>query len=512
MTIKLAGRWLAVVCMSVILLSFLVRFVIADDQSYWYDELFRVYEVKGSLVEIGEEARRETIPPTYATLLFLWVRFGQFFGLSGTSELWTHVLSLLLVSVGTVGAWLGLRRAGISPAVMWAGLTAVSLSGFTLVYSLETRDYALLLAGSLGATAYAAVIVTQLRRGDQVDAWWTWTAWGFVAASSHVFGALLVLCQAGALLIFATDRRSRHLMAPLARSVLLAISVQVLWLGYGLVATSGFAQATSWIEAPGLSDIVHWFTTAFASGYLRMDPGGYVWIGRLGVLVVFVLLIAAAVMHALTRPDRSSTESESDVSESERADLVVAQYLATVAVAMFVGVFLISQLVHVWTLRNMIAVLPAVSWATVFFIVWLARTPVLRMVMAWTIVVAAGAGAVVALSEMTVPYKKDVRAFGEYYLAMREADPEAVYQYGKGGRRMPYLLAFATQQPVELFESGKATAVDGNRQLLIGRGTSGGDPAQYRRRLEKLERIVDRDDCIVVYFPLTVALQCPALE
>ena len=120
-------------------LTFWMRFVLADQESYWLDELFSVEQYVVLAGTVGEAIRSlaETSvhPPVYQFLLYYWVEF------IGSTETATRTLSNLFVTVAVVVLHRLVGRAhgrGIAnaTAIVFALCYAVTFFG------LETRSYA----------------------------------------------------------------------------------------------------------------------------------------------------------------------------------------------------------------------------------------------------------------------------------------------------------------------------------------------------------------------------------
>src|SRR5437764_12078290 len=76
-----------------------------------------------------------------------------------SSEAWTRSLSTIISLVAVLVTYVGLRPLDLGRHVRWAMTTATAAGAAWVVYSLETRNYALLLLGATGIT------ITTLRAG-----------------------------------------------------------------------------------------------------------------------------------------------------------------------------------------------------------------------------------------------------------------------------------------------------------------------------------------------------------
>lgn len=128
---------------AVLALAAAMRFWGLGRESLWWDEAYSVAWSQHDYAWILDlMVNRDYHPPEYYFLLHAWM---QAFG---SSEVAVRSLSALL-GVAGVGAAYMLGRAMFRPAVGLIFAVLVSVSGFHLYYSQETRSYALLFATSV---------------------------------------------------------------------------------------------------------------------------------------------------------------------------------------------------------------------------------------------------------------------------------------------------------------------------------------------------------------------------
>jgi len=258
-----ARRFSAFLALAVVVVAggVLLRLALLGRQSYWIDELYSVNQSNGSLRQLLQVGSSEVHPPLYALLLWAWMKIG------GSSEAWTHLLSTIIAVVAVVVTHAGLRPLDLGRHVRWAMTTATAAGSAWAVYSLETRNYALLLLGAAGLTVTTLRAALLARRGAApaarlVLAWFGWT---LLAATSHPFGAVLS-AGAVAVLVGAVARSgSGHRLrtASVWAGAALAGCIPLMaWTVHG-VHDPEFAAGTRWIRAPGAQDVWDLVTTAF---------------------------------------------------------------------------------------------------------------------------------------------------------------------------------------------------------------------------------------------------------
>jgi hypothetical protein len=437
-----------VMAAAVIAAALIVRLAALGRQSYWIDELFSVNESAGGVGTMLKIGSTEVHTPFYAALLLVWMRIG------GTAATWTRLLSTLCLVASVAVSYQGLRGIRLNGHVRWALTAATAANGVSIVYSLETRSYALLLLGSVGLT------VTTLRAAldtvcDQVVRRLTylcWLGWSLLAATAHLFGAILTLGAVAVLIAVGLRRGSRsgRMRRALTWPALAAVgcSLQAGWLLHGL-GTPGFAAGTNWLWAPGAQDVWDLVTSTFSSGGLTRHRDGFAWTSPVGAGLAAALCLAAAGYGYLARrraagpPPTTGTgrpapldspaaagpaASEPGTVEAPAAAVLIA-LLAIVAVAAF-G---ISQWKHLWSLRNMVVITPAMLWAVICLAAWVTGSAAGRRWVATAAIVLLGVSLVPTALDLSRPYKNDFRGLFDYLIAVREREPAATFVFFGSG-------------------------------------------------------------------------------
>ncbi|MFZ0160266.1 MAG: hypothetical protein WAL50_14665, partial [Kineosporiaceae bacterium] len=380
----------------VIAAALAVRLCLLGRQSYWIDELFSVNQAAGPFGTMLSRGSTEVHPPLYAAMLWIWITIG------GPGEAWTRLLSTACAVLAVVVTHQGLRGVRLGGEVRWALTAATAASGVSIVYSLDTRPYALLLLGSVGLTAAtlrSALCMLDgrpLRRGVYA----AWTAWSLLAATSHLFGAFLTLGAASVLAAVGlrSDARDRGRRAGTWAGLAAAgCSAQIAWLVSG-VTRPGFASGTAWIQAPDGQDVWDLVTTTFGSGGLTPRSDGFAWTSPAGVIMMIGVIGGAALPLVAARlgyPARSAVAATT----SEAAAAAVLLAVATVVTG---SAFVLAQWTHVWTLRNLVVVTPALAWGAICLAASAARSAAGRG--------RVGAVAVAMLGLLLVPTTLDLRA------------------------------------------------------------------------------------------------------
>jgi hypothetical protein len=439
---------LTLLCVLVVAAAVVVRIAFVANQSYWTDELFSVHETSGSFGRLLTIGRTEVHTPLYAILLWIWQH------LAGSSTVWTRLLSALLGLASVLAAQLCLRGAGVSLQARRLAVAVTAANGFGIVYAQEDRPYALVL---LGATGFTAVTLTRLvavrgRRASGWRSWAPWLAWGLLTATAHLLGAVLVGVVTLALASAAWPRGGVRSAARETVLGAVALVPQLAWLVVG-VGRSGFASGTSWIVPPRPADVWLLLTTVFGAGRLTPRADGFAWTSPLGVVAVGVVLALGTVLAVRRLPaaglplprqrasaavDRSPVrwspvhrspvrladrEPDGDI----RLDLRLGAVLLGIAAATVAGTYAVSQVVHIWTLRNLIVVVPALTWGAVWVAAALPATRRGRRAVAGTVLVATLLSLGALAHDLDRPYKTDWRALVHYLEQVRAEDPTATF-------------------------------------------------------------------------------------
>ncbi len=423
----------------VVLAAGVIRVALAARQSYWTDELFSVEQASHGVAHLLTVGRTEVHTPLYATLLWVWE------GIGGTHVAWTRLLSVLLGFAAVLAAQLCLRRAEVSQQARLLAVALTAASGFGIVYAQEDRPYVLVLLGATGLTAVTLERLAALERGGSGSGrgWLVWFAWALLSATAHLLGAALVVVLATGLVALAWRAGRVRAAAPAMALGAVALLPQLAWIVTGL-GRSGFAGGTAWIRAPRLDDVWLLLTTTFGVGGLTPRADGFAWTSPLGVVAVVGVLGAAGVAavapalrqrgpgrvtagragaQAALRQRGPGRVSAARAGAEAGRDLRLGLFLLGVAGATLLGTFVLSQLVHVWTLRNMIVVVPALTWGAAWVAAALPRTPRGRRVVAAVLLVAASLSLIPIAGDLQRPYKTDFRALTLYLERERAAHP-----------------------------------------------------------------------------------------
>jgi uncharacterized membrane protein len=397
-----------------------VRLAFLQNQSYWADEMFSVDQTSDGLLHFLRASRKEVHTPLYALLLFGWNAIG------GTHVLWTHALSAIFGLVAIVVTFTGLRSAGLSLAARWTAVGATASSGFAIVYSQESRPYALALLGATGLTATVAAAFTALQDGRPVPQR-AWLGWSLLAATAHLLGAVLVCVAALALVTSALRRRANSAAARLALLAGVALLPQLGWLGIGTMMTRGFAAFTGWIAAPGALDVRIVLTSVISAGGLVIRDDGFGWGSWAGLVVVAMVALVALALRLWDDGRTQGVEVEASVSSAPSRDGELAVLELTIAVVTLAATFVVAQVVHIWTLRNMIVVVPTLAWGVAWALLALPRAERSRRAVAVMLLLAMLGSLGPVARDLSRPYKTDWRSAVRYLAAMRAQQPRATF-------------------------------------------------------------------------------------
>ncbi len=441
------SRVVVVLAVTVVVAALALRLALLGRQSYWIDELYSVNQSAGSLRDLLDVGSTEVHPPLYPAVLWVWMKIG------GTSEAWTRLLSTLFTAGAVVITHRGARHLDLGRHVRWALTTATAAGGAWVVYSLETRNYALLLLGATGLTvttlrAGVPALRGSVPPGRLVAPWFGWT---LLAASAHPFGAVL---SAGAVIVL-VGLVVRGRSAPALRTAALwGGSALAAWIPLAAWTWRGvqrpeFAAGTTWITAPDGVDVRDLVTTAFGSGALTAHRDGFAWTSPLGALAAVLLVAAAVVMRhrGAGRADAGGVPGDAGAA---------AGILLALAVVVTAGAFAVAQVVHVWTLRNMLVVVPALTWGVICLAAALSGSAAGARRTATTAIALLGVGLVPTAAGLAQPYKTDFRGLLEYLVTVQKQEPGTrvvVLGYGMAQRFWP-----ATHRPAD--DPGR-TAVTG---------------------------------------------------
>jgi hypothetical protein len=414
-----------------------LRLVLLGRQSYWIDELFSVNESSGGFPEMLRIGATEIHTPFYAALLWVWMKIG------GTHEVWTRSLSTLFAVIAVPVTYRGLAAVRLSDHVRWALTVALAAGGTSIVYSLETRSYALLMLGSAGLTVVTlrAALLTLSGADIPRRVYLTWAGWVVLAATAHLFGAVLTFGAVTVLAALTVVRAPRASVRRVLTWVVLAAAgcaLQVAWVVRGLNQPD-FASGTDWIRAPNRADLWDLATTTFSSGTLKTHTDGFAWTSPIGLLSAAALLLVSAGYGYQTRrrtaqapatpegqvtpegeatPEGQVTPEDQATREGQAAAVLLA--LATIVIVLVFG---LSQWKHLWTLRNLVIVVPALVWGVICLTAWAARTAAGRRRVATVVIALLGLSLIPTTIGLTHPYKTDFRGLLDYLSAVQVEQP-----------------------------------------------------------------------------------------
>jgi hypothetical protein len=431
--------------------SVVVRLILLGRQSYWIDELFSANESAGSVHHLLKVGSTEVHTPFYAALLWAWIRIG------GSHEVWTRLLSTIFVVTAVLVTERGLRPIRLSDYVRWALTVATAAGGTSMIYSIETRSYALLLLGSVGLTVTLLRVGVLILDGEAVSRWsrLSWLGWVGLAATAHLFGAVLAFGGLVVIAVLTLTRGERRVRRTLEWVLLTAIgcALQGAWLADGL-GRPDFASGTDWIMAPRAHDVWVLLTTTFGAGTMTPQKDGFAWTSPIGVLAVIVLILGAtgagylvrsrrprSITEPTGRPDRPAPETKIT------AEAQVAAILLGLTGFVIVFALVSSQFVHLWTLRNLIIVVPALTWGVICLAAAATRTEGGRQWVSTAAVVLLGLSLVPTTIGLTHPYKTDFRGLMDYLIAERAQQPDV--QFAFLGHDPPWDWHTASDRPAD---------------------------------------------------------------
>ncbi len=278
------------------------------DKAFWWDEAWSVYVSAKPLPETTEWVARDAHPPLYQWALHGWVR------LVGMSEFANRYFSVL---VGVLAiALAGVLARGLSKQ-RGAGVLAMGLASLSLIHiiwSQETRMYALASLGAVGA------FVAYLRLSSMRRVWWgAFVAFSIMATLSHYLGAFAPFAL-GVHWLFTARWRTKGFNARFIVAGGLIGAVVGAWVLYSLtMATRNPAQvgvdvvynAYLWftVLANGQSASIERYETLAFSVLVVLGVGGVWWLikqWRVGLLMLLVVglppFFLAVVGAVLTLP------------------------------------------------------------------------------------------------------------------------------------------------------------------------------------------------------------------
>lgn len=371
-------------------------------QSYWTDEQFTVRQVSGSFDQLWTIGQTEVHTPFYAVLCWLWL------GLGSAEPHWMRLLNAVAGCASVLVVWWAMGRTRLPRMARVLLCAATAGNGAGILYGQDVRPYGLLWLASVGLMGATLQDVCPRNEGWR---WWPgWTAWAVLASLSHLFG--LVLAASSAVVLVGSRRVSK----PSAAAALGVASLpQTIWILHGLFFVPGFAEGAKF-TSPGWREIGVWLTSTFAADGLTAQSGGFEWSSPALLLGVVALLLVGAAQ-------RLSSRGLPPSSPSDRTLQTAAATMLATALLMAVGVFLTSQVVPLWTTRNMLAASPALAWGLMLAALWL---PVDRRTRSWVALLLAVALMTTLAGvreEVRRPYKTDFLGVALKVMEERRRDP-----------------------------------------------------------------------------------------
>lgn len=334
--------------------GFLLRFGLADANSYWVDELISVkryvLDFAGRPSAMIWALAEESIhPPLYQLVLYWWI------DLFGDSEVATRTLSNIFVTVGSGFTYLMVRR--LQPAWVAVGAAAfVNFGYYGMRFGLETRSYALTLA--LASVAGWSMIVILQRLGSRprplaghFGATSVWVAANTGLLFTHYYNAFFVAAQA--LLVTSYGlwlllrRRSRwQTTAGLVVAVGVPVSVYAaLW---GPVILASFERNEGrWSRSIPPRNIEGMLT-----GFSALNLPGGRW-AALGILIAasFAVVYSAATSHRTRAPFRLAQHGW---------EILIPALLMVGSMTIAYGTFIVASFAR-WNGRYYIFLVPALA-------------------------------------------------------------------------------------------------------------------------------------------------------
>jgi uncharacterized membrane protein len=217
-----------------VVLALLLRLVVLDARSVWFDEAFSVQVASSGLSGIITRVSKVDLhPPLYYVILHLWMRLGR-----GPEVI--RSLSAVYGTLTVALAWLLARRIG---GRILATLAAVFLatSALAIQSSTEARMYA-----QLGFISTAATLLLDAGAHSSVPRT-LWIAYAVALAAAlytHYVALLLILAHALYVLVWLRPQRGVRLCALYAIGSALVVFLPWWWLGIRQFSRFG----GEWIE------------------------------------------------------------------------------------------------------------------------------------------------------------------------------------------------------------------------------------------------------------------------
>ncbi len=225
------------------LLALGARLFLIDQESYWFDEIWAVKQVRLSLPDLLASLAEEDVhPPLYPVLLWGWVRF------LGEAEWATRLLSAL-AGTGAVALVWALGRDLYDRATARVAALILAVHAYAVDFSQESRAYSVMLFLAL----LAVWTLVRWCRGSDSRRWAVaWIGSAVLLAWVHVYGSFVLLGLGLWVLGWQPHMRRRFLLSAAVVAFAFAPWVPV------LLSQVGRVQEGFWIAPIDLTDPVRW--------------------------------------------------------------------------------------------------------------------------------------------------------------------------------------------------------------------------------------------------------------
>lgn len=295
--------------LAVLLGMFLARFLAADHNSYWLDEIYSV-TIHGTWNEslsdlIAVLAETTVYPPMYFAILFEWM------SAFGDSEMATRLLSNIYVTLAGLFLYLAMRI-GFSRRVALTSVIGFSLMYASMYHGLETRPY----AQNIFLATLSSYLVLRLLR-NSVDKGWRRTlisptgsvfcVTNILLLLTHYYNAFFWGAQALAVCVFVLwERRPSRWLHGIGVVVgLYGLQLAVFFGIWGRAALNAFDRQAEANTIDGAAELPNPFSVLLDSVVLPniQAPAPIGWIA----IALTAALIAGAVA-VLLRPHALAAE------------------------------------------------------------------------------------------------------------------------------------------------------------------------------------------------------------
>lgn len=281
----------------------LMRFFLADWNSYWYDELLSVdvYGVSHTTVidALRHLAQASVHPPLYQFALYNWMF------IFGDSEIATRSLSNIYIGFATVFLYL-LARDVFSRRIALMTAVTFSLMNVPVYYALESRSY----AQTILAVTMSSYFLVRVLLDSETKGWRealispvgvVFVLSNFAVLMTHYYNVFFLVAQATICLIYVLakipPRRWGQAFGALALLYLVPVGLFAAVWGRILISTyDRFAEDFEVDDSGALLGTWDLLQEAVLSPNLKPP----IWVGVLGLVVVIVVGIRA-VSYALGR-------------------------------------------------------------------------------------------------------------------------------------------------------------------------------------------------------------------